>query len=63
MPAKRGPNTYHGYLSPPHGTEIDAHQRHVLKVVYGTCREQNPGESQEAKAKCARVAWSAAKRA
>jgi len=62
MPNKHGPNTYRGYISPPSGNEIDEHQKHILKVVYGTCREDNPGESHEAKAKCARIAWAAAKR-
>jgi hypothetical protein len=63
MPNKRGPNTYHGYLSPPPGEEIDAHQRHVLKVVYGSCREQHHGEDPENKSYCARVAWAEAERA
>ena len=61
MPDKKGPNTYHGYES-PHPGNLNPHAAHILKVVYGTCREQNPGEDPENKAKCARIAWSAAKK-
>jgi hypothetical protein len=63
MPHKHGPGTHAGYMMPPPGHEITAHQEHVLRIVYGECRLQNLGESPEAKAKCARIAWSAAKRA
>ena len=61
MPHKHGPNTYHGYESPPHGN-ISPHEAHILKVVYGTCREQHPGENPANKELCARIAWAAAKR-
>jgi hypothetical protein len=61
MPDKHGPNTYRGYESPKHG-DIGPHATHILKVVYGSCREQNPGENPESKTKCARIAWAAAKK-
>lgn len=63
MPNRHGPGTHAGYLMPPPGHDITAHQREILRVVYGECRLQNPDESHEAKSKCARIAWSAAKRA
>jgi hypothetical protein len=63
MPNRHGPGTHNGYLMPPPGHEITKHQEHVLRIVYGDCRVQNPGEDPESKAKCARIAWSAAKRA
>lgn len=62
MPDRHGPGTRHGYMMPPPGHEITEHQKHILRVVYGDCRVQNPGEDPEAKAKCARIAWGAAKR-
>jgi len=63
MPDRRGPGTYHGYLTPPPGHNLSPHAAHVLKVVYGSCRENNPGEDPENKAYCARVAWAQAKKA
>lgn len=53
-----------GYQMPPPGENLTPHQEHVLRVVYGKCRhDQYPGESQENKSRCARIAWGAAKRA
>jgi len=63
MPHKHGKGTHKGYQMPPPGRDLDPHQRHVLRITYGECRVQNPGESRDAKSKCARIAWAAAKRA
>jgi hypothetical protein len=62
MPNRHGPGTHAGYMMPPPGHNLTAHQEHILRIVYGNCRVQNPGEDPAAKAKCARIAWSAAKR-
>ena len=62
MPNKHGPGTHPGYQMPSPGHMINEHQEKILRVVYGECRLQNPGEDPESKAKCARIAWSAAKK-
>ena len=61
MPTRRGPNTYRGYLSPPTGLQPPCIRR-MVKVVYGNCRVQHPGEDPAMKAMCARIAWAQAKR-
>jgi hypothetical protein len=61
MPNKVGRGTYGGYQQPPAGNHPESEQ-HVLRMVYGKCRQQNPGEDPENKAKCARIAWSAVNR-
>ena len=48
---------------PPKSGTLPARGKHILRVVYVKCREANPGESHAAKAKCARVAWSAVRKA
>lgn len=63
MPDKHGPGTHLGYKSPSPGESLNKHARHVLNVVYGECRVNNPGEDPDNKAYCARVAWGAAKKA
>jgi len=63
MPNRHGPGTHLGYLMPPPGHEITAHQEHILRITYGECRKHEyPGESHENKERCARIAWAAAKR-
>ena len=53
-----------GDICHPPGHEITAHQARVLRCVYGDCRaDKHPGDFPEAKEKCARIAWGAAKRA
>lgn len=37
--------------------------KHILKKVYVSCRTQNPGESHKSKSKCAKIAWSAVRKA
>lgn len=62
MPHLHGPGTHAGYRSPPPGHMLDEHQTKILRVVYGECRKDNPGESHAAKSKCARIAWGAVNR-
>jgi hypothetical protein len=61
MPRKRGPNTYMGFESPPTGLQPPC-IKEMVKRVYGHCRVQHPEEDPAAKAMCARIAWSTAKR-
>jgi hypothetical protein len=49
-------------MTPPPSHGMTEHAKHVLRIVYGECRSQNPGEDPETKAKCARIAWAMAKR-
>jgi hypothetical protein len=62
MPNMRGPNTFMGYKQPK-ATGHSKAEQYVLRHVYGKCRSRNPGENPMHKAMCARIAWSAAKRA
>jgi hypothetical protein len=62
MPHKKGRYSYKGYQQPPAGGHSEAEQ-HILRVVYGKCRaERYPGESQENKSRCAKIAWSVVKK-
>jgi hypothetical protein len=61
MPDKRGRNTYAGYQQPP-AQGHSAAEQHVLRVVYGTCRTQHPGEDPANKEYCAKAAWAAVNR-
>ncbi|MDD2246345.1 MAG: hypothetical protein PHC39_04605 [Proteiniphilum sp.] len=62
MPNKHGPGTHLGYTMPAPGDATER-EKHILRIVYGECRSKYyPGESQENKARCAKIAWSAARR-
>lgn len=61
MPNKRGHHTHRGYMSPKTGRHSKKYADTVRRV-YGGCRVNNPGEAQENKAKCARIAHYVAKK-
>ena len=61
MPDKHGPGTHLGYQMPPPGQHSKKYA-YELRMVYGACRVQNPGEDPRAKAKCAAIAHSTARR-
>lgn len=61
MPHKVGRGTYGGYQQPPAG-DLPESQQHILRMVYGKCRQRHPGEDPENKSLCAREAWSAVKK-
>ena len=63
MPNRHGPGTHAGYEMPPPGHMLSEHQEKILRITYGECRKNEyPGEDPENKARCARIAWAAAKR-
>jgi hypothetical protein len=63
MPDRHGPGTHLGYQSPPPGEGLSEHEKRILRITYGECRENEyPGESHEAKEHCARIAWGAVRK-
>jgi len=47
---------YKGYESPEPG-DISDKDKEILSHAYTSCRMDNPGESEEAKTKCSKIAW------
>lgn len=58
MPGIVGRGSYGGYKQPPASGHSEA-EKHMLRVVYGTCRQRHPGEDPASKSLCARIAWAA----
>lgn len=48
---------------PPRSGKAPKQMKHIMQKVYSKCREYYPGEIPEHKMRCARIAWSAAKKA
>lgn len=48
-----------GVYEPPEAGDAPEGVKSILKSVYQSCREQNPGEDPSHKEKCAKIAWSA----
>jgi hypothetical protein len=54
-----GKKTY----KPPKTGQAPPKMKEIMAKVYSKCREYYPGEIPEHKMRCARVSWSAAKKA
>ena len=48
---------------PPKSGNLPLRGKVILRSIYVRCRQSNPGESHESKAKCARIAWAGVRRA
>lgn len=48
---------------PPKSGTLPKRGKKILRKVYAGCREKNPGENPERKAKCAKISWSAVRKA
>ncbi|MCJ7697792.1 MAG: hypothetical protein MUO73_05640 [Thermoplasmata archaeon] len=62
MPYRKGQTQYKGFISPAVGPDASPALKKAISHTYSGCRRSNPGEDPRQKAKCARIAWSSAKK-